>query len=208
MRVESGVTTAEDPWVTSAPVASRTMWQLTNTIRHYPWGSRTVIPELLGDASPADQPYAELWMGAHPDAPSVLADGRTLDAAIAAEPDRLLSTAVRHRFGDRLPFLMKVLAADSALSLQAHPTTAQAEVGFAAEEAARQKTFEDAAYRCPACGYTYDETAGDPHNGVAAGTPWSAVPNEWNCPECGVRDKVDFVPVDAKAAGSEAVSAD
>ncbi|WP_091243004.1 mannose-6-phosphate isomerase, class I [Klenkia soli] len=112
------------------------MWQLTNSIRHYPWGSHTVIPELIGEATPAAQPHAELWMGAHPDAPSVLADGRGLDAAITAEPARLLGEAVRLRFGDRLPFLMKVLAADRPLSLQAHPSTTQAEVGFAAEEAA------------------------------------------------------------------------
>ncbi len=125
------------------------MWQLRNTIRHYPWGSRTVIPELLGQVSPADEPFAELWMGAHPDAPSRLADGRGLDAAIAEEPDRLLGATVHQRFGTRLPFLMKVLAADSPLSLQAHPTTAQAEVGYAAEEAAGvakddpSRTFKD-----------------------------------------------------------------
>jgi mannose-6-phosphate isomerase len=88
-------------------------------------------------------------MGAHPDAPSLLADGRGLDAAIAAEPERLLGTAVHRRFGARLPFLMKVLAADLPLSLQAHPTTAQAEIGFAAEEAAGiphddpTRTFKD-----------------------------------------------------------------
>ncbi|WP_448615696.1 mannose-6-phosphate isomerase, class I [Modestobacter sp. URMC 112] len=125
------------------------MWQLTSTVRHYPWGSRTVIPELLGLDSPAEQPYAELWMGAHPDAPSRLADGTPLDAAIAAAPDELLGPAVRERFGPRLPFLMKVLAADKPLSLQAHPTTAQAEAGFAAEEAAGvpkddpARTFKD-----------------------------------------------------------------
>jgi mannose-6-phosphate isomerase len=125
------------------------MWQLTSTVRHYPWGSRTVIPELLGTPSPADEPYAELWMGAHPDAPSRLPDGRGLDAAIAAAPNELLGAAVHARFGARLPFLMKVLAADTPLSLQAHPTTAQAEVGFAAEEAAGvprndpTRTFKD-----------------------------------------------------------------
>jgi mannose-6-phosphate isomerase len=125
------------------------MWQLTSTVRHYPWGSRTVIPELLGLSTPADAPYAELWMGAHPDAPSRLPDGRGLDAAIAAAPDELLGPAVHQRFGTRLPFLMKVLAADRPLSLQAHPTTAQAEAGFAAEEAAgvprddATRTFKD-----------------------------------------------------------------
>src|SRR3954466_7821222 len=65
-----------------APVASVPMWLLMNTVRHYPWGSRTVIPDLLGEPSPADRPYAELWMGAHPDEPSVLSNGTPLDKAI------------------------------------------------------------------------------------------------------------------------------
>src|SRR5688572_9081664 len=125
------------------------MWQLMNTVRHYPWGSRTVIPELLGEPSPADRPYAELWMGAHPDAPSVLSNGTPLDKAIELDPETLLGGAVRERFGDRLPFLMKVLAAEQPLSLQAHPTAEQARAGFAAEEAAgvahddATRTFKD-----------------------------------------------------------------
>ncbi|MDP5182784.1 mannose-6-phosphate isomerase, class I [Blastococcus sp. BMG 814] len=125
------------------------MWQLSNGVRFYPWGSRTVIPELLGEPVPADRPHAELWVGAHPDEPSVLSDGRPLDKAIAEDPDRLLGTAVVERFGARLPFLLKVLAAETPLSLQAHPTTAQAEVGYAAEEAAGiahddpTRTFKD-----------------------------------------------------------------
>jgi mannose-6-phosphate isomerase len=125
------------------------MWLLKNAVRHYPWGSRTVIPELLGEPSPADEPYAELWMGAHPDEPSVRSDGLPLDKAIEAEPELMLGAAVHERFGARLPFLMKVLAADAPLSLQAHPTTEQAEAGFAAEEAAGvphedpTRTFKD-----------------------------------------------------------------
>ena len=125
------------------------MWHLTSTVRHYPWGSRTVIPELLGQPSPADRQHAELWVGAHPGEPSVLDDGRPLDKAIAAEPEALLGTAVAERFGARLPFLLKVLAADTPLSLQAHPTTEQAEAGYAAEEAAGiphedpTRTFKD-----------------------------------------------------------------
>jgi mannose-6-phosphate isomerase len=125
------------------------MWQLTNTVRHYPWGSRTVIPELLGEETPADKPYAELWMGAHPAEPSVLSDGTALDQAISADPDLFLGEAVRKNFGDRLPFLMKVLAADTPLSLQAHPTPVQAQAGFAAEEDAGipnedpTRTFKD-----------------------------------------------------------------
>lgn len=125
------------------------MWQLTSAVRFYPWGSRTVIPELLGRPVPAERPHAELWIGAHPDEPSLLADGRGLDTAIAADPERLLGRTVLERFGPRLPFLMKVLAADRPLSLQAHPTAEQARAGYAAEEAAGiprddpTRTFKD-----------------------------------------------------------------
>jgi rubredoxin len=56
-----------------------------------------------------------------------------------------------------------------------------------------------AVYRCPVCEFTYDEQAGAPREGFPAGTPWSAVPDDWACPDCGVRDKVDFEPVDAVA---------
>ncbi len=131
------------------PLVFPAMWQLQTFVRHHPWGSRTVIPDLLGEASPAARPYAELWMGAHPDLPSVLSDGTPLDKAIQDRPEELLGAQVRERFGDRLPFLMKVLAADQPLSLQAHPTTEQAEAGFAAEEAAGvphespTRTFKD-----------------------------------------------------------------
>jgi len=125
------------------------MWQLSNGVRHYPWGSRTVIPDLLGQPVPADRPYAELWIGAHPDEPSVLSDGTPLDKAIVLDPEWMLGGPVRERFGDRLPFLMKVLAAEQPLSLQAHPTAEQAQSGFAAEEAAgvprddATRTFKD-----------------------------------------------------------------
>jgi mannose-6-phosphate isomerase len=125
------------------------MWLLKNGVRHYPWGSRTFIPELLGEPSPADRPYAELWMGAHPDEPSVRSDGLPLDKAIEADPEPLLGAAVHERFGARLPFLLKVLAAEAPLSLQAHPTTEQAVAGYAAEEAAGvpkddpTRTFKD-----------------------------------------------------------------
>jgi mannose-6-phosphate isomerase len=129
------------------------MWLLQSSVRHYPWGSHTVIPELLGLPSPAERPHAELWMGAHPDLPSVRSDGVPLDKAIAAEPEQLLGADVASRFGARLPFLMKVLAADKPLSLQAHPTNEQAAAGFAAEEAAGvprdapTRTFKDQSHK-------------------------------------------------------------
>ncbi|EHR52603.1 rubredoxin [Saccharomonospora marina XMU15] len=57
------------------------------------------------------------------------------------------------------------------------------------------------AARCPGCGYVYDEAVGDPREGFPAGTPWSAVPDSWCCPDCGVREKVDFVALPALARG-------
>jgi mannose-6-phosphate isomerase len=112
---------------------------LGNTVQPYAWGSHTAIADLLGEPSPSPAPQAELWMGAHPNAPSVLTrDGRaaTLQTAIAAAPGQELGAQVAERFGGRLPFLLKVLAAQKALSIQLHPDRAQAEQGYARENAA------------------------------------------------------------------------
>ena len=111
---------------------------LRPVVRPYPWGSRHAIAELVGRSVPAPGPEAELWMGAHPSAPSGVArDARrtTLDAVIAADPDRELGPGCVARFGPRLPFLLKVLAAEQALSIQVHPSRAQAQAGFRAENA-------------------------------------------------------------------------
>jgi mannose-6-phosphate isomerase len=105
---------------------------LQPVIRPYAWGSRHAIAELQGRPVPAPGPEAELWMGAHPSAASGAA-GSTLDAVIAADPDRELGPACVARFGPRLPFLLKVLSADQALSIQLHPSRAQAQAGFGAK---------------------------------------------------------------------------
>lgn len=113
------------------------MYKLTNSIRDYAWGSKTLIADYLG-RRPSGAPEAEMWMGAHPGAPSValLDSGHTrLDELIDADPEGLLGPHSRAAFGNALPFLMKVLAAESPLSLQVHPTREQAATGFAAEEA-------------------------------------------------------------------------
>ncbi len=55
------------------------------------------------------------------------------------------------------------------------------------------------AYGCPECGYAYDPQCGDPREGFAAGTPWTSIPADWSCPDCGVREKGDFVPLPALA---------
>ncbi|MFT2019931.1 mannose-6-phosphate isomerase, class I [Streptomyces sp. 796.1] len=112
------------------------MDRLANTVRPYAWGSPTAIPELLG-TEPTGEPQAELWMGAHPGAPSHVDRGAgpvSLGAVIAADPAGELGPHAVARFGDRLPFLLKVLAADTALSLQVHPDLTQARAGYADEE--------------------------------------------------------------------------
>jgi mannose-6-phosphate isomerase len=107
---------------------------LRPVIRPYPWGTRTAIAELQGRPVPAPGPEAELWMGAHPSAPCGVGD-TTLDQVIAAAPERELGAEVAERFGGRLPFLLKVLSAAKALSIQVHPSRAQAEAGYAADNA-------------------------------------------------------------------------
>jgi mannose-6-phosphate isomerase len=112
---------------------------LRPVVRPYAWGSSYAIAELQGRPAPTPGPEAELWMGAHPGAPAALErDGgpTTLDAVIAADPAAELGPECVARFGPRLPFLLKVLAADKALSIQVHPSRAQAQAGFRAENEA------------------------------------------------------------------------
>jgi mannose-6-phosphate isomerase len=111
--------------------------ELENTIQAYAWGSYTAISGLRGEGTPAASPQAELWMGAHALAPSkLLGSGQSLIQAIASAPEANLGQGVMARYGAKLPFLLKVLAAETPLSLQAHPSPEQAVEGFAADEAA------------------------------------------------------------------------
>ncbi|MBB5155159.1 mannose-6-phosphate isomerase, class I [Saccharopolyspora phatthalungensis] len=111
---------------------------LRNAVRPYAWGSRTAIADLLGRPVPTPHPEAELWMGAHPGDPSrvVRPDGDevSLLTLLDSDPAHHLGSACAQRWGGRLPFLLKVLAADEPLSLQAHPSAAQAAEGFRREE--------------------------------------------------------------------------
>ena len=108
---------------------------LEGVIRNYEWGSTSSIPSFLGRPE-TGEPWAELWFGAHPSGPSLLGAGHEpLHAVIAADPVAALGPATADRFG-ALPFLVKVLAAAAPLSLQAHPSIAQAEAGYAREDAA------------------------------------------------------------------------
>jgi mannose-6-phosphate isomerase len=113
---------------------------MDNPVRPYAWGSRTVIAGLLGRPTPSPHPEAEMWLGAHPGDPShlVAADGSrtSLLDALRADPDTLLGPDRAAKWSGSLPFLLKFLAADEPLSLQAHPSAAQAAEGFARENAA------------------------------------------------------------------------
>ena len=109
---------------------------LTNTPRYAAWGSTTTIAELLG-SEPSGGPEAELWFGAHPASPARFVEPE------AAGFETLQQWAEAHGEVDAasgtgrwLPYLLKVLAAAKPLSLQAHPTPAQARAGFDRENAA------------------------------------------------------------------------
>ena len=110
------------------------MEQLTGTTRHYPWGSRTLLADLRGTESPSRRPEAEIWFGAHPAAPSHLGE-RSLIEVIADDPVAALGERVAEKFNGELPFLVKLLAADEPLSLQAHPSAEQAREGYERENA-------------------------------------------------------------------------
>ncbi|RZS33928.1 mannose-6-phosphate isomerase type 1 [Herbihabitans rhizosphaerae] len=115
------------------------MKQLLGAVREYAWGSRTAIADLLGRPVPTPHPEAELWLGAHPGDPSSVIDsgGKTsLLDVLAADPEGQLGATTAARWGNRLPFLLKVLAADEPLSMQAHPSALQAAEGHAREERA------------------------------------------------------------------------
>lgn len=113
------------------------MYRLRNEVMNYAWGSHSAIAGLEGRA-PSSKPEAEVWMGAHAKASSaVLTDQGPLALTnlIAQEPATWLGPHVSEKFGPTLPFLFKVLAAASPLSLQAHPSIAQARAGYDAEDA-------------------------------------------------------------------------
>lgn len=112
------------------------MFVLENVVKPYPWGSCSAIADLQGRPVPTGTPEAELWMGAHPGGSSRV-NGRPLGDLIAEDPQATLGSRVVSSLGPELPFLLKVLAAAEPLSLQAHPTKAQAEAGYAADDLAQ-----------------------------------------------------------------------
>lgn len=114
---------------------------IAGVVRPYAWGSRVSLAALRGMPVPSPHPEAELWFGAHPASPSPWlgdagaqpGDGEDLLAAIEHDACGELGASTVSEFGDRLPYLVKVLAAEEPLSLQAHPTSEQAAQGYARE---------------------------------------------------------------------------
>ena len=106
-------------------------------IQNYDWGNPEFIPEHFGYDNTARRPYAEVWMGAHPELPALvqLDEPVSLRTLIDAAAETLLGTACAEKFGE-LPFLFKVLSAAQPLSIQVHPNRIQAAAGFARENAA------------------------------------------------------------------------
>lgn len=106
-------------------MTGRLFWEIDNTPRDYAWGAVDGVAAVRGTA-PTGLREAELWLGAHPSAPSTLVGDAPWTDLVGWEAES----------GSRLPFLLKILCAAEPLSLQAHPSTAQAQEGFARENAA------------------------------------------------------------------------
>jgi len=110
----------------------RRPFKLFNKIQHYDWGTKgdnAFIPHFVGSPVVRDLPYAELWIGAHPTAPSdIVVQGRVspLNKVVEDFPLEILGEDVARRFDNKLPFLLKVLSAARALSIQTHPNKEQA----------------------------------------------------------------------------------
>lgn len=111
---------------------SHCFYPLVNMVKNYPWGSRSALSARFHIPNPDDQPQAELWMGVHPAGISqvVCEDGScSLAELIAGDKQAMLGSKIAGQFGE-LPYLLKILAAESALSIQVHPQKAQAQAGF------------------------------------------------------------------------------
>jgi mannose-6-phosphate isomerase len=115
------------------------MQQLTSLngeVKHYDWGGISFIPNLLHIENPQQKPFAEYWMGAHPQTDCTISfvtgENILLKDFLAKNPEKKLGKKVFEKFGD-LPFLLKLLDVKNMLSIQVHPSKKQAAIGFAAE---------------------------------------------------------------------------
>jgi mannose-6-phosphate isomerase len=113
------------------------IFKLKGKVQHYAWGGFEYIPQLLGVKNKEHKPFAEYWMGAHPSASSeILIDGRpsSLYDLIQKDPSTYIGDDVKEKFNE-LPYLFKILDVNEMLSIQVHPSKAEALKGFEREEA-------------------------------------------------------------------------
>jgi len=111
------------------------VFQLKGVVQHYAWGGYKFIPDLIGQDNDEEKPFAEYWLGAHPNHPSTLMPGDTpLSSFIDESPVEILGAQVQRSFG-ALPYLLKVLDVRQMLSIQVHPSKASAEKGYDDEDA-------------------------------------------------------------------------
>lgn len=107
------------------------IFKLKGIVQHYSWGGLEYIPELINISNSTKQPFAELWLGAHKNAPSIIPDKKaTLLAMIEKSPEKILGQKTATQFSNKLPYLFKILDARDMLSIQVHPSKEQAEKGY------------------------------------------------------------------------------
>src|SRR5687768_5893901 len=113
--------------------------RLTGTVKYYDWGGTSFIPSLLNVRNDEGKPFAEYWMGIHPqsDCTVMLTDGTNylLRDQILSNPAAMLGDSVYKKFGN-LPYLFKVLDVKDMLSIQVHPSRLAAQADFARENKA------------------------------------------------------------------------
>jgi len=128
------------------------IYEMKNHIKNYAWGSKTFLPKLLGQEHGSLKPQAELWMGTHPQGVSEIKwDGQwvLLDTFISDHSDAVLGKKNAIQFDNKLPFLFKILAIDTPLSIQVHPDRIQAVEGYDRENqnnipmSASNRNFKD-----------------------------------------------------------------
>lgn len=110
----------------------RKVFKLQGRVQHYAWGGGEFIPRLLAVENPEHKPFAEYWMGAHVNGPSMLEGATALNEYLKERPVERLGPNTAERFG-RLPYLLKILDVKDMLSIQVHPSKEAAELEFAAE---------------------------------------------------------------------------
>lgn len=125
------------------------MYLIKGVVKHYPWGGKSYLAELLGIANPGQEPFAEYWLGSHPDGDAVFTHlpDTTLRSFVREHPDKIFPPDYTEDTKG-LPFLLKVLDVKDMLSIQLHPNKKTAALGFSQEEAeGKERNAFDRVYK-------------------------------------------------------------